>query len=91
MLNPKVDMQKFIDFGFKPCKGIPKSQNCLYLCVARGNQMIFVSPSVYLINDWSDKDSRIHKKANCRYRDWRTALDITYDLIKAGYLTQHYG
>ena len=48
--------------------------------------MIFVSPELYCINAWKDNDTRIHKKANCRYRDKRDALDITFDLIEVGLL-----
>lgn len=33
-----------------------------------------------------DNDPRIHKDANCRYRDNRTYLDIIYELIKADML-----
>lgn len=36
--------------------------------------------------DWNKDDPRIHKNANCRYRDVRTALDIIYELIKADML-----
>ena len=48
--------------------------------------MIFVSPMIFSINDWWGEDPRIHKRPNCRYRDQRTALDITYELIKADML-----
>ena len=44
--------------------------------------MIFVSDVCFDINDWEKDDPRIHKDANCRYRDNRTALDILYQLIK---------
>lgn len=86
MLRPKVDMTEFEKFGFKKCKNIDKDLNCYYLCVSRGMKMIFVSDMVYMINDWTDDDYRIHKRPNCRYRDLRTALDITYELIKADML-----
>lgn len=86
MLKPKVDMKEFEKYGFKHCKGIPKELDCLYLCVSRGVHMIFVSPETYQINKWKDTDNRIHANANCRYRDRRTALDITYELIKADML-----
>lgn len=39
----------------------------------------------------SDDDPRIHARANCRYRDQRTALDITYELIKADLLEEVFG
>lgn len=38
------------------------------------------------VNEWKDDDPRIHKSANCRYRDRRTYLDIIYELIKADML-----
>lgn len=38
------------------------------------------------IIDWEKDDPRIHKRANCRYSDMRTALDILYQLIKDGML-----
>ena len=46
----------------------------------------FVSPVMFDVNEWNDDDPRIHKSANCRYRDQRTYLDIIYDLIAAGLL-----
>ena len=39
-----------------------------------------------MVDDWRKDDSRIHKRPNCRYRDNCTAIDILYDLIKAGML-----
>lgn len=86
MLKPKVDIKEFEKFGFKKCKGIPADCQCYYLCVSRGVKMIFVSPMIFSINDWWGGDTRIHKRPNCRYRDQRTALDITYELIKADML-----
>ena len=86
MLKPKVKAKEFEKFGFKRCKGIPKELNCYYLCVSRGCKMIFVSDICFDVNDWQDNDIRIHKNANCRYRDERTYLDIIYELIKADML-----
>lgn len=86
MLKPKVKAREFERFGFKRCKGIPKESECYYLCVARGGKMLFVSDSYFDVNDWDKNDPRIHKNANCRYRDMRTALDIIYELIKADML-----
>ena len=83
MLKPKVDIKEFEEYGFKKCKSPYDKSNCYYLCVARDTKMIFVSPVLYEIVEWEDDDPRIHKRPNCRYRDIRTALDITYDLIKA--------
>ena len=48
--------------------------------------MLFVSDSYFGVNDWDKNDPRIHKDANCRYKDNRTALDIIYELIKANML-----
>ena len=41
---------------------------------------------IFDVNDWIDNDPRIHKNANCRYRDHRTYLDIIYELIKTDML-----
>ncbi|WP_302626786.1 hypothetical protein [uncultured Eubacterium sp.] len=86
MLKPKVDAKEFEKFGFKHCKGISKQIECYYLCVAKGNKMLFVSNVCFTVNEWEDDDTRIHKRANCRYRDNRTYLDIIYELIKADML-----
>ena len=86
MLVPKVKASEFKKFGFKRCKWIPKESECYYLCIARGCKMLFVSDSYFGVNDWDKNDPRIHKDANCRYRDMRTALDIVYELIKADML-----
>lgn len=86
MLIPKVKASEFEKFGFKRCKGVPKELECYYLCIARGSKMLFVSNVCFDINDWDENDPRIHKKANCRYRDVRTALDVVYELIKADML-----
>lgn len=48
--------------------------------------MLFVSDYVFALDDWRADDPRIHKNANCRYRDHRDALDIVYELIKSGML-----
>lgn len=93
MLVPTCDVTEFEKFGFKKCRGIPghKFKNeCYYLCVAKGVTMIFVSPYIYSLNKWKSTDPRIHKRPNCRYRDARDALDITYELIKAGMLKADY-
>jgi hypothetical protein len=86
MLIPNVDMKEFEKFGFKPCRGLPKGLQCYYLCVARGCKFIFVSPKCFMVEEWRKDDLRIHDRPNCRYRDHRTAIDILYDLIKAGML-----
>ena len=86
MLIPKVEAKEFEKFGFKKCKGEYGKSGCYYLCVARGVKMLFVSDVCFDVNDWNDDDPRIHKRANCRYSDMRTALDILYQLIKDGML-----
>lgn len=82
MLRPKVDVKKFEKYGFKKCKGTAGKSGCYYLCVARGCKMLFVSPVMFAVNDWDTNDPRIHKNANCKYRDYREYLDIIYELIK---------
>lgn len=86
MLIPKVKAKEFEKFGFKKFKGEYGKSGCYYLCVARGRKMLFVSSAIFGVNDWTDNDQRIHKDANCRYRDHRTYLDIIYELIEANML-----
>lgn len=86
MLIPKVKAKEFEKFGFKKCKGEYGKSGCYYLCVSRGCKMLFASNVIFDVNDWKDNDPRIHKYANCRYRDNRTYLDIIYELIKADML-----
>jgi len=90
MLIPKVKAKEFEKFGFKKCKGEYGKSDCYYLCVARGVKMLFVSNVIFDVNDWRDNDPRIHKDANCRYRDHRTYLDIIYELIKENMLRSDY-
>ena len=85
MLKPTVSVDNFIsEAGFKRCK--QPYNECAYLCVSHGCQMLFVSKVMFAINPWDDDDPRIHKHPHCRYSDKRDALDITYQLIKAGML-----
>lgn len=91
ILIPKVEAEEFEKFGFKKCKGEYGKQGCYYLCVSRGCKMLFVSNAIFGVNDWRDNDPRIHKDANCRYRDHRTYLDIIYELIKADMLESDCG
>lgn len=86
MLIPKVKAKEFEKFGFKKCKGEYGKQGCYYLCVARGVKMLFVSDVYFDVMNCINDDPRIHKDANCRYRDHRTYLDIVYELIKADML-----
>lgn len=88
MLVPIVDMKEFEKIGFKKCK---KPYNmCYYLCFARGIQYIFLSPVMVNICKWQDGDPRIHKHANCRYRDKRTALDFIVELVKNNMISCDY-
>ena len=52
--------------------------------------MIFLSRVMINIIKWDEKDPRIHKNANCRYRDKRTALEIMCELIKNNMVTCDY-
>lgn len=88
MLVPTVDMQEFEKVGFKKCK--KPYDCCYYLCFAKGIQYIFLSPVIINIVKWEDNDPRIHKNANCKYRDRRTALEFMCELIKAGMITCDY-
>ena len=86
MLKPKKSMEEFEkSFGFRKCKGCSLLP-IYYLCVAKDSKFLFVSPVMFDIQDWKNDDKRIHKKANCRYRDHRTSTDILYQLIKADML-----
>ena len=88
MLVPIKDMKEFEKIGFKKCK---KPYNmCYYLCFARGAQYIFLSPVMLDIVKWNDNDPRIHKNANCRYRDRRTALEFMCELVKKRYVSLDY-
>lgn len=88
MLIPTVDIKEFEKIGFKKCK--EPYNRCYYLCVAKGIQMIFLSPVMIDIIKWQEDDPRIHKRANCRYRDGRTALEIMCELIQANMVTCDY-
>lgn len=88
MLIPIVDMKEFEKVGFKKCK--KPYDKCYYLCVAKGIQMIFLSPIMIDIIKWNDDDPRIHKNANCKYRDVRTAIEIMCEMIKCNMVTCDY-
>ena len=70
----------------KPYRRNTKNSKCYYLCVAKGNKFMFVSPKCFMIEDWRKDDSRIHSNPNCKFRDSRADIDILYDLIKADML-----
>lgn len=90
MLVPRVKAKEFVKYGFKRCKGVSPDTECYYLCIARGRKMLFISDIFFDAFDWDKDDPRIHKNANCKYRDKRTYLDIIYELIKNGMLTSIY-
>ncbi len=88
MLVPIKSMEEFEKVGFKKCK---KPYNgCYYLCFSRGCQYIFLSPVMIDIVKWKDEDPRIHKNANCKYKDIRTAQDFMCELIQNEYVTCDY-
>lgn len=88
MLIPIVEMKEFEKIGFKKMK---KPYNeCYYLCVAAGIQTIFLSPAMVDIIKWDKNDIRIHKNANCKYKDGRTALEIVCEMVKNNMITSDY-
>lgn len=89
MLVPlKALIEKPEQYGFKPCKR--PYEGCWYKCFARGVKMIFLSKYLIDIIDWEADDPRIHSRANCQYRDFRTAEDYLCELIKLGVVDTHY-
>ena len=88
MLVPIVEISEFEKIGFKKCK--KPYDECYYLCVAKGIQIIFLSPVMVAIMKWKEDDPRIHKKANCRYRDRRTALEFIVEMAKDNMITCNY-
>ena len=88
MLIPIVDIKEFEKAGFKKCK--KPYDRCYYLCVAKGIQMIFLSPVMIDIIKWKEDDPRIHKRPNCRYSDGRTALEIVVEMAKINMITCDY-
>ena len=77
------------EYGFRRCK--QPYYNCWYRCFARGIKMMFLSRYMIDIIDWKDDDPRIHKRANCAYRDIRTAENYLCELIQQGLVDTHYG
>ena len=88
MLIPTVDIKEFEKIGFKKCK--KPYDRCYYLAFARGKQYIFLSSKMLNIVKWEENDPRIHKNANCRYKDKRTALEFMCELVKEGYVSLDY-
>lgn len=90
MLKPTKPIEFYKKYGFKKCKGEYGKNNCYYLCVSRGCEMILLSPALIDVMPWRDHDQRIHEKPNCRYRDQRTALDIICEMAIYGLLVVEY-
>lgn len=90
MLKPTKTIETYEGYGFKKCKGEYGKNNCYYLCVSEGCEMIFISPVMIDILPWRDDDPRIHKNANCKYKDIRTALDIVCEMVEYGLATVEY-
>ena len=42
----------------------------------------------FVESEWPIKDARIHKNANCRYSDKRTATEIECELVVNGLLKE---
>ena len=72
--------------GLDNAKERQKKTNVITYAFQGAAKCFFVSPVMFDVNEWKDDDPRIHKSANCRYRDQRTYLDIIHDLIKADML-----
>lgn len=90
MLVPlKPLIQNPEQYGFKKCK--KPYNNCYYRCFAPGAKMMFLSKYMVDVTDWDNTDPRIHSRANCLYRDIRTAEDYLCELIQLGVVDTHYG
>lgn len=86
MIKPTKPIEEYKKYGFRKCKGIYGKNGCYYLCVSRGNQMIFLNPCMIEIFLWGKDDPRIHKNPNCRYKDNRTAIEIICEMEMNGLL-----
>lgn len=84
MIKPTKPIERYTQYGFRKCKGSYGENGCYYLCVSRGNQTIFLSSLMIDIQPWSADDPRIHKNANCRYKDNRTAIEIICEMAISG-------
>ena len=84
MLKPTKPIETYEEYGFKKCKGEYRKNNCYYLCVSKGCEMIFLSPFMIEIFPWVKDDPRIHKNPNCRYKDNRTAIEIICEMAIDG-------
>lgn len=87
-LKPVVKASEFMRFGFKPCRGPPKSAESYYLCVKNGHRVMFVDSKHFTESEWPIKDARIHKNPNCKFSDKRTATEIECELVVNGLLEE---
>lgn len=87
-LKPVVKVSEFVRFGFKPCRGLPKSAESYYLCVKNGHRVMFVDSKHFTETEWPIKDARIHKNPNCKFSDKRTATEIECELVVNGLLEE---
>lgn len=87
-LKPVVKASEFLRFGFKPCRGLPKSAESYYLCVKNGHRVMFVDSKHFTETEWPIKDARIHKNPNCKFSDKRTATEIECELVVNGLLEE---
>ena len=87
-LKPVVKASEFMRFGFKPCRGLPKSAESYYLCVKNGHRVMFVDSKHFTESEWPIKDARIHKNPNCKFSDKRTATKIECELAVNGLLEE---
>ena len=90
MLKPTKEITEYEKIGFKKCKGQYGKVGCYYLCVAVNCEMIFLSSDCLMIIEWEKNDPRIHKNPNCRYRDYRTALEIVVEMAIEGLVKVDY-
>lgn len=87
-LKPVVKASEFVRFGFKPCRGLPKSAESYYPCVKNGHRVMFVDNERFVDSEWPIKDARIHKNPNCKFSDKRTATEIECELVVNGLLEE---
>ena len=87
-LKPVVKASEFEKYGFKPCRGLPKSAESYYLCVKNGHRVMFVDSKHFTESEWPIKDARIHKNPNCKFSDKRTATEIECELVVNGLLEE---
>lgn len=85
MLIPKVKAKEFENSDLRNVR-VNMERTVVIIFAFQGDAKCFCEQCDFDVNDWINNDPRIHKDANCRYRDHRTYLDIIYELIKADML-----